>query len=481
VRLARRPRTTTLLALSLLVAACGDEGFEEIVQETRATGVRVALVGIDGASPRILAEEMRRGRLPTFERLAREGASGVLLSREPMKSPAIWTTIVTGRTREEHGITDFRATRERLVTSDDRRTLALWNITSRFGLENGFAGFWATWPAEPVKGWMVSDRIAQSRFAQWVDGARRRGAAWPPDLTARVVPLLVDPLDPPMAEIESLVELTAPERRELLAARKPIFGHAFSVLKFAYATQRSFERIALDRLDRGPQPDLFGVFLIANDPIGHTFWHWYRPRSFRDVDPRRAERLGRIVPAMYAHNDRFLDSLLERLGRDTVVLVLSDHGFEASGLTPRPVSPDGMRAIRAHSRRIGQVAVGQSGKHHLEGVFLASGGPIRAGIEVRASILDVAPTVLALLGLPVARDLPGRVLVEILDPAFLERHPVRYLDSYEGRIERRRVPVEAPLAETEMVERLRALGYLEPEPTGDDPAPGAPPPDGSGG
>jgi hypothetical protein len=76
-------------------------------------------------------------------------------------------------------------------------------------------------------------------------------------------------------------------------------------------------------------------------------------------------------------------------------------------------------------------------------------------------VADVTPTILALLGLPVGRDMAGRVLEELFDPAFLEAHPVRYVDSYEGLIER--APTEAPAeaGESGREEYLRALGYIE--------------------
>ena len=47
------------------------------------------------------------------------------------------------------------------------------------------------------------------------------------------------------------------------------------------------------------------------------------------------------------------------------------------------------------------------------------------------SLLDIAPTVLYLLGLPVAEEMPGRVFLPALDPGFVGRHPVRTIASYE--------------------------------------------------
>jgi arylsulfatase A-like enzyme len=55
---------------------------------------------------------------------------------------------------------------------------------------------------------------------------------------------------------------------------------------------------------------------------------------------------------------------------------------------------------------------------------------VRAGVVLEAaSVLDVAPTVLHLMGLPVARDMDGRVLTGILDRS-VARQPVTYIPSY---------------------------------------------------
>ena len=68
-----------------------------------------------------------------------------------------------------------------------------------------------------------------------------------------------------------------------------------------------------------------------------------------------------------------------------------------------------------------------------DGVLLVAGAGIRPGASAaRASVLDVAPTLLYLLGLPVARDMGGRVLTELLDPGFAEDNPVTFIPSYES-------------------------------------------------
>jgi len=132
---------------------------------------------------------MERGEMPQLARWAKRGASAHLRA-EPEPVPAIvWTTIATGRGPEAHGI---RATGARrlagmktplFVSGDDHLASALaaagdvlritraeppsavlrtvktfWNIASEKGLRVGVVNWWATWPADPVNGYLISDR-----------------------------------------------------------------------------------------------------------------------------------------------------------------------------------------------------------------------------------------------------------------------------------------------------------------------------------
>src|SRR5688572_33217986 len=98
-----RPRVLLLtLALALLagwiaVRRPWESPLERLARQAPTTGVKVLLVGIDGASFRVLDPLLAAGRLPAFASLRERGASGVLRSENPMISPALWTTIATGR------------------------------------------------------------------------------------------------------------------------------------------------------------------------------------------------------------------------------------------------------------------------------------------------------------------------------------------------------------------------------------------------
>jgi len=205
---------------------------------------------------------------------------------------------------------------------------------------------------------------------------------------------------------------------------------------------------------------LTGVFLIANDAICHTFWHFYKPEDFDGIDSEKAARFGPLIPDFYEHNDRYLSKLLDKVDEDTVVIIVSDHGFQSSGKLPQEKSIGEFDYLDAERMNDDKVTVGQSGCHQMDGIFIACGPPIRKGAVVKADIYDVAPTILALMGLPVSGEMEGDVLTEIIDPAYLEKHPVRQVRSFEDYLERIEIAVDQEADEEAIKRQLQALGYL---------------------
>jgi predicted AlkP superfamily phosphohydrolase/phosphomutase len=107
-----------------------------------------------------------------------------------------------------------------------------------------------------------------------------------------------------------------------------------------------------------------------------------------------------------------------------------------------------------------------SGTHRPEGIFIARGPGLRRGARLAPlSILDVAPLSLYSLGLPIPTDLEGRVPTEAIEPATLRSRPVEMgIPSEPTAVEPSQFyagPVLDAEAETEMLKRLRALGYVE--------------------
>jgi hypothetical protein len=104
-----------------------------------------------------------------------------------------------------------------------------------------------------------------------------------------------------------------------------------------------------------------------------------------------------------------------------------------------------------------------SGSHRPVGVFGARGPTIREGfVANELSILDIAPTVLYSLGLPLPQELQGRVPAEIYREGVMNQHPVQKSAGASGQGSQANAPVPGELEDEETVlERLRELGYIE--------------------
>lgn len=106
----------------------------------------------------------------------------------------------------------------------------------------------------------------------------------------------------------------------------------------------------------------------------------------------------------------------------------------------------------------------RSGAHQPEGVVIMAGPGIKRGHKLQeAHLADITPTMLALLGAPVGRDMDGQVLVEAIEEGFLEAHPATYIDSYEADADRGDIEERTGLSDEEreiVEERLQSLGYL---------------------
>lgn len=138
----------------------------------------------------------------------------------------------------------------------------------------------------------------------------------------------------------------------------------------------------------------------------------------------------------------------EEVGPD-VSMVLADGG--TMSILPSPEIVARRDQVRGH--------------HRPDGIFIAAGPGIRAGVTVDPlSIVDVAPLILHRLGLGVPDDMVGRVPTSILEPAEVKQRPPRVVAAPDAP-----APAETagaamdlePEEQAVLMDRLRALGYVE--------------------
>ncbi|MFQ5877162.1 MAG: alkaline phosphatase family protein [Acidobacteriota bacterium] len=446
-------------------------GREAILEKRRETGARVLLIGLDGADWDIIDPMLARGELPHLGSLKRRGAWGRLRSSVPTLSPLLWTSIATGKTPDRHGINDFLvsdpATGRRVpINSTFRRSKALWNILTEAGLESDFIAWWATWPAEPVLGHLVSDRVAYSTFPV-SSLAGRRGAVHPPEYGDAVESLRVLEDDISYEQVSRFVAVTEREYRRARAAEDGEAAGAevlesIRVLVRVLAATETYRKVALDLLERrsaeGTPASLFAVYFQGIDEVGHRFAHCAPPRVplCPEADYRRFRR---ALAQFYRYQDEILGEIIDRDPGATVI-VMSDHGFASGQARPADVKP---------------FIEGKPGLwHEMRGIFVAAGPAIRPGEIPRVTIYDVAPTILRILGLPVPDDMVGEVLEAAIDPAFSSSYPIERVPSYEGLAGPEEIASTRGAggpgrsegeflegaAEEEILEQLRSLGYI---------------------
>ena len=405
---------------------------------------RVIVLGFDGMDPRTVDLLMSEGKLPNFARLRSGGAYGRLRSSEPMLSPILWTTIATGKQPTDHGIGHFVAVDSKTggqvpVTSDLRRAKALWNVFSDMGRSVATVGWWATFPAEKVNGAVVSDRTCYHFLLE--EGTPTKGfelgTFYPEELATELAPLVVRPDEMTAERIARFVDVPAAE------VAKPFdFADDISHFKWVLANAESYRQIGL-RLWRESRPDLLLVYVEGTDSTAHLFGHLFRAENLAGELAEQQRRYGRAVEEIYRYADEILGQYLAVLDSRTTLVVLSDHGFELGALQDDPSKTRDMRRV---SERF----------HAIEGILYLYGNGVRArSLLERPTILDVAPTVLALGGIPPGHDMPGRVLVEglhAIDPLRIATH-----ETGAGAVAE---AAPHPGSDAAMLEHLKSLGYV---------------------
>ena len=129
---------------------------------------KVLLIGWDGADWEHITPLLDEGLLPNLEGLINRGVMGNLATLQPVLSPMLWNSIATGKLADKHGILGFMEpdpdrTGARPVSSLSRTSKAIWNILNQEGYRSNVTGWWASHPAEPINGAIISNMFNQVR------------------------------------------------------------------------------------------------------------------------------------------------------------------------------------------------------------------------------------------------------------------------------------------------------------------------------
>lgn len=354
---------------------------------------RMLFVGVDGLSWNVVLELARDGSLPYLTELLGRSAVAPLRTLDPSRSPSVWNSIATGRTPEEHGIHQFSTLRLRGLEqglqrgpslnfmnwwnglnrffafashrgwgeqaglpSTTRQAPTLWELADLHGISAGQAGWWNTMPVSvPAAGGFRIHHLGTAL-----------GAIAPSELQSS--------LDMPKRQTGKIRPLSLAERRERARQKDA-------------ALLNAVHRLWTEPVPGAEEPVRWAfLYLRAVDTAQHLSWRgdrvWITGRH-RTLVPEPVRRTYRWL-------DRQLQRLLSEVDDDTLVWIVSDHGFRFDGQ-----------------------------QHHRSpaGVFALSGPGVAPGPLPRpVELYDIAPTILSVFGLPIPENLGG----EFLEDAFLE-------------------------------------------------------------
>ena len=416
----------------------------------------VIWIGLDGLSWALLDRLADEGRMPNWKRLTEEGYAARLQSFFPLISPILWTTAATGVPPDVHRVLDFqevdpKSGRKVPISGYSRAVPAIWNLASAAGRKVGVVGWWATHPAEEVTGFFITDHASPILF----DKLSLSGVAYPVSLEPGVAQVVARDGRVSAEDLAPYLNATSSEISDALSSGAGMENPIVALSRVLAAT-RVTQRIGRDLYDRN-HPDLMAIYFEGTDEVGHVFAQFTPPRmDCPSVSEEDDAKYNRVVEAYYAAIDRILGQWMRRAEEDgATVLVHSDHGFRWGADRPCGLASGNWSTAAFW--------------HRKEGVLAAWGeGVVHSKERGEASLFDVAPTVLALLGLPADSRMPGFPL----KTAFSALPALAKTDAL-SNIAVRRVAA-APLTaaeESEYVKKLLALGYLSPgeaAPTGAD-------------
>jgi hypothetical protein len=399
---------------------------------TVVAGVSVRLIAIDGFDPAIY--ELIRQSPPGQLRCLWSGRTR--LTPQDTSDPArAWTTVATGVPPEVHGVhqletrrvaglqgilgagdgtlgrairaaTDVaRLTRPSIASRDERRAKTIWEVAEEAGLRTAVVNWWATWPAPPGTGIVVTDR-AVLRL--------EHGGA----LDAEIAPAdLYAPLQRRWPDIRN-------RARDVGAGAFASAGDPATLAILRRSAELDATIVGILEALPGPRRDLDVVYLPGLDIAQHALL------GAAGGAPSASVMAGRVdaLRSYYSFLVRLLDPLVIPAAKQAVIVVTSPG-------------------------RVLSAAPGILGITHAN-------ASLDLKEEATARVVDVAPTVLYALGIPMSRELAGQPLRHLFPDRSLNEPQERFVTTY-GRPFTKPSSREGKPLDQEMIDRLRSLGYVK--------------------
>lgn len=401
---------------------------QELRRNARGIAGRVAIFAIDGADWELISELSADGRIPNIRALALGGTTASLQTIQPTVSPLVWASAATGLSPDRHGVLEFTDRgAKRPADAATRRSPALWDIAEAFGRRAVVVNWWTAWP--PRLDGPVTFDAPVTLSADAID---------PPELRARVAPLIVPTQTIGFGQVGRFLNITAKEYED--AVNSGNASDPVNVFRETLAKTWTDHRVGIS-LYQQQEPLVMMMSYEGTDTVNHLFAP-YHPPYREGMSQTEFRKYWPTVANYYSEVDRLIGEWMKVLTDDTTVIVMSAHGFRWGKTRPR-------------TQPVNRTALSD---HRSAGVFIAYGNHVAASRGNHTiSIYDVVPTVLSLLGLPKSTEMQGNHA----DWVFSDITPVTavrvvsYDEFFAGR------PTGGAAVDAQRyTQRLQAIGHL---------------------
>lgn len=266
-----------------------------------ATNRKVAVFGLDGITFDLFQPWIDQGLLPNLASLIKTGASGRLKTTIPPVSASAWASFFTGSNPGKHGLIDFTYPARngyeiRVSNSQTCAAPALWDLIGETGKKVGVVSMPMTFPPKPVNGFILTSFLTPNSESDYTFPSSLRD-----EIHEKFGPYPLHMSEKGRGRDSSL----------FVAAVKKMETDRAQTVKYLLQTQ----------------PWDFFVYVIeTTDNLQHEVWH-YLDETHPRYDPVQAKAILPKILDYYQSVDRLVGEMLKLLPEETMVIIMSDHGF----------------------------------------------------------------------------------------------------------------------------------------------------------
>jgi len=262
---------------------------------------RVVVIGIDGATWRILLPLVRKGVMPNIKKAIDLGFSCVLDSTIPPITGPAWMSLITGLGPGKTGVFDFLVRRKfeydlHPISAKDYRGKAIWDQLCHEGLRVGLMNIPMLFPPYPVNGFMISG----------MGSVVEEKITYPKDLK------------------DEIIRVT-PGYKVFIRYDQEKYLDEYLLLSDLQDVLANRIKLTLHLL-QNKEADFFMSIIQSTDWLQHKFWR-HMDKNHPLYDPSESPEFARMIDKFWSQLDKGIGDVLDLLDGKANLFIVSDHGF----------------------------------------------------------------------------------------------------------------------------------------------------------